>query len=166
MKKLIALFLALMAVFALCACGESEETDNGGNTQMVNPMVESTPEDIESAIGVALTPPEGANDTMYFIIGGNMGEVQFKYGKTNEKYSYRVQKTGEAQDISGLYFSSPIMNNVDFDFIPPLTVTIEADNSMGAATWYCDGYSYSISMGEGASLETLENIYELVYSGE
>ena len=171
MKKLIALALALMMVFALCACGETansepEETDNGGNAQMVNPMVEVTPEELKSTIGVALVPPEGANDTMYFVIGGNLGEVQFKYGATNEKYCYRVQKTAEAQDISGVYISSGSMTNIDYGAMPPLTVNVDENGSMGAATWFDNGYSYSISMGEGASLESLEAMYKLIYLGE
>lgn len=166
MKKLIALILALMTVYALCACGEAEETDNGGNAQMVNPMVESTPEEIERTIGVALVPPEGANDTMFFIIGGTLGEVQFKYGETNEKYSYRVQKTDEAQDISGVYITSGSMTNIDYGSIPPLTVNVDENGIIGAATWFDNGYSYSLSVGEGASLESLENIFELIYHVE
>ena len=133
---------------------------------MVNPMVEVTPEELKSTIGVALTPPEGANDTMYFVIGGNLGEVQFKYGETNEKYSYRVQKTAEAQDISGIYFSSAIVNDMSFNSVPPATVTVEENGSAGAVTWFDNGYSYSISMGDGADIETLAGMYQLVYLGE
>ena len=146
MKKLIALTLALMMVFALCACGETannepEETDNGGNAQMVNPMVEATPEELKSTIGAALVPPEGANDTMYFVIGGNLGEVQFKYGETNEKYSYRVQKTDALQDISGVYLSDPITPE-DLENAYSLA---KCDGEYCVALWYVDGYSYSVS---------------------
>lgn len=171
MKKLITLSLAVILIFALCACGktasnEPEETDNGGNTQMVNPMVEVTPTELENAIGVALVPPEGANDTMFFLIGGNMGEVRFKYGTTNEEYTYRVQKTDEFQDISGVYISSGSKTEIDYISTPALTVNVDESGSMGAATWFDNGYSYSISMGEGAATEALAEMYHLVYSGE
>ena len=170
MKKLVALTLVLMMVFALCACGESvndepEETDgNGGNAQMVNPMVEVTPEELESTIGVALVPPEGAEDVKYFVINSVLGEVQFMYDGL--EYNYRVQKTAEFQDISGMYITSGSMTEIDYSSTPALTVNVDENGSMGAATWFDNGYSYSISMCEGAAPEALAEMYQLVYSGE
>ncbi len=187
MKKLTALMLALLMIFALCACSdggkdedksdtealEDGKIDGNGNyiyegedggfiAQTVNPMVEVTPEELEGAIGVALVVPEASSDVKYFIIGGTLAEVQFVYGGVN--YSYRAQKTDKPEDISGVWFSSGSGTNIDYDSIPPLTVTVEEGGSMGAATWYDNGYSYSISMGEGANLKALESIYELIYS--
>ncbi len=183
MKKLTALMLALIMIFALCACSDGgkdedksdaealedgngnyvyEGEDGGFIAQTVNPMVEVTPEELEGAIGVALVVPEASGDVKYFVINGVLGEVQFVYDGVS--YSYRAQKTDKPEDISGVWFSSGSGTNIDYDSIPPLTVTVEEGGSMGAATWYDNGYSYSISMGEGANLKALESIYELIYS--
>ena len=82
------------------------------------------------------------------------------------EYNYRVQKTAEFQDISGVYISSGSKTEIDYISTPALTVNVDENGSMGAATWFDNGYSYSISMGEGAASEALAEMYQLVYSGE
>lgn len=162
MKKLVALTLALMMVFALCACGESvndepEETDNGGNAQMVNPMVEVTPAELENAIGVALVPPEGAEDVNYFIINSVLGEVQFMYDGL--EYNYRAQKTAEFQDISGVYLADPITP----DDLANAEGLGKCDGKYCVFLWYKDGYSYAVSAAT-ADHELIETMYALLES--
>lgn len=162
MKKLVALTLALMMVFALCACGESvndepEETDNGGNAQMVNPMVEVTPAELENAIGVALVPPEGAEDVNYFIINSVLGEVQFMYDGL--EYNYRAQKTAEFQDISGVSLADPITP----DDIANAEGLGKCDGKYCVFLWYKDGYSYAVSAAT-ADHELIETMYALLES--
>lgn len=163
MKKLVALTLALMMIFALCACGESvndepEEADgNGGNAQMVNPMVEVTPEELESTIGVALVPPEGAEDVNYFVINGELGEVQFMYDGL--EYSYRVQKTDKFEDISGVYLADPITP----DDLANAEGLGKCDGKYCVYLWYKDGYSYAVSAAT-ADHELIETMYALLES--
>ncbi len=157
MKKLTALLLAALMIFALCACGNDDEpAENEGNNQMVNPMVEVDETELQNALGVALDAPEGAENVKYFLISGVLGEVQFDY--KNSSYTYRAQKTDEFEDISGVYFTTPETNDSDAG----CTIAVMADGSMGAAAWYADGFSYAISMGEGATANALQAMYDLL----
>lgn len=163
MNRFLSLILALVLVFALCACGEkAEEAGSEANTQIANPMVELTPQELEEALGLALLPPDGASDTMYYLIDGTVGEVQFKYGTNGEEYSYRAQKTDAFQDISGVYFTSAAIVDAELDPLPPATICLDESEGFGAVTWYADGYSYSIYMGEGATDNALISIYQLI----
>ena len=157
MKKLTALLLAAVMIFALCACGSNDEpAESEGNAQMVNPMVEVDETELQNSLGVVLSAPEGAENIKYFLIGGNLGEVQFDYN--GAEYSYRAQKTDEFEDISGAYFTNPEAVNSD----GVCTITVEKDGSLGTVIWYADGFSYAISMGEGAAAKSLMAIYELL----
>jgi len=164
MKKYLAFILAALMLFALCACGAEEPepiTDpsgdgDGGATQMVNPMAETDAAGIKAAIGEDLDVPAGAEDVYYYLIDGTLGQADFTYNGND--YTLRIQKTDAFEDISGVYFTNPIVNDYDEE----VTIKVEEDGSMGAATWYDDGCSYSISMGEGASDTLLIAMYELV----
>lgn len=157
MKKLTALLLAAAMIFALCACGGNDEpAEPEGNAQIANPMVEVDETELQNALGVALNAPEGAENVKYFLINEILGEVQFNYDGI--EYSYRAQKTDKLEDISGVHFTTPIVNDSD----SPCTITVEEDGSLGAAAWYADGFSYAISMGEGATIEALQAMYELL----
>ena len=157
MKKLTALLLAAVMIFALCACGSNDEpAESEGNAQMVNPMVEVDETELQNSLGVVLSAPEGAENIKYFLIGGNLGEVQFDYN--GAEYSYRAQKTDEFEDISGVYFTTPETNDSDAG----CTIAVMADGSLGAAAWYADGFSYAVSMGEGATTKALQAMYDLL----
>lgn len=157
MKKLTALLLAAAMIFALCACGGNDKpAETEGNAQMVNPMVEVDDVELQNSLGVALNAPEGATDIKYFLINEVLGEVQFDYN--GAEYSYRAQKTDKLEDISGAYFNEPEAVNSD----GVCTITVEKDGSLGAATWYADGFSYAISMGEGAAAKSLMAMYDLL----
>lgn len=153
MKKLTALLLAAVMIFALCACGTNSAE---GNTQILNPMIEVDATELQNSLGVALDAPEGAENVKYFIIDGTLCEAQFDYDGAS--YSYRAQKTDEFEDVSGINFTDSEEVNSDGN----CTITVEKDGSMGAATWYTDGFSYAISMGEGATTNALQAMYDLL----
>ena len=181
MKKYTALVLALMMVFTLCACSESSDTLPSdeklsneyadaddlegaleGMAQIVNPINEITEPEMEVCIGIPLRVPFGAYEAIWTTIAGDVmiGQVDFMYDGV--PYCYRAQKTDKFEDISGVYISSGSMTKIDYDSIPALTVNVDENGSMGTATWYADGYSYSISMGMGASSELLSAMYGLI----
>ena len=49
MKKLLCLFLALVAVFSLCACGGSGETETGKTDEQEEPKIDATATEAETA---------------------------------------------------------------------------------------------------------------------
>ena len=153
MKKYFAILLAVLAVFALCACGSEAAPEDEGLSQIANPVVEVDATELQNALGVALTVPGGDDNVKYFLINGTIGEAQFDYNGAS--FVYRAQKTDAFEDISGVYFSKAIVIDSSLD----CSVTVEEDGSAGAATWYADGFSYAICMGEGATIEALQAVY-------
>lgn len=191
MKKLIALLLALMMVFALCACGGSDEkspeeskapveTDDAGGEQLANPLEEVSAEQLKKVIGKSLEPPKGAEDVKTFTIAGEIGEIRFTY--EGIEYCYRAQKTDAYQDISGVYLGTDagfasaaalvpmassatlvsVASSADLSVDGNVNIAVDEDGARGVATWFADGYSYSLSVEKGATAELLMNMYKLL----
>lgn len=196
MKKFVSLFLAIMMIFALCACGGSDEDKSGtedkseGTTQMVNPMKEVTQTEFKESVGVELTAPEEAENVKTFTIDGKLGEMRFTY--KGVEYSYRVEKTDGIEDISGVHLSdyassaslipsysssasltpevqqpaassaaSPasLQQEPDDDSVK---ISFDAEAGAGFVSWYADGYSYSLSVSEGATFDLLYEMYQIL----
>lgn len=182
MKKLTALILALIMVFALCACSDGgedednsdaesqedgkiddegnyvyEDEDGGFIVQNANPMEEVSADTLSSQLGVSLVPPEGSSDVKYFIISGTLGNVQFMYD--GKKYDYRVQKTDKLEDVSGVYLADPITP----EDLADTQGFGKGDGEYCVYLWYKDGYSYSVSCAT-ADQELIKTMHALLES--
>jgi len=72
---------------------------------MINPMQESSEEEIKQLTGASYTLPEMAENVNCFIYklsDGDMGEIQYTY--VDAECSLRMQKRSEYADISGMEF--------------------------------------------------------------
>lgn len=79
--------------------------DNGGNTQITNPWSDTTLENIR-AMGYNMVLPDGAENITFTALstGENGAEmVEADYTLDGAAYTCRAAKTGESEDISGLY---------------------------------------------------------------
>ena len=159
MKKLTALIFAAVMIFVLCGCQFGEIPDYGGKfgeagdvIGIPNPVAKSDAAGVRSAVGIELKVPEGASNVHYSIIDGDLGQVKFVYD--GNEYCYRATKTDSSQDISGVYFGA-------VHSFPVGDCLFRLDSQYGAATWFGDGYSYSISM-DISDENALVDMYKLL----
>ena len=116
MKKVIAILLVcIMTACTLCGCVKNEQTqaqpetqtqtqtqDQGQTVGLPNPMVEvADSKAMEDQLGVGLGPVTNASDVKYYVISGEMGEMQCMLDST--KITARVKASAEYEDISGIY---------------------------------------------------------------
>lgn len=96
-KKEILSGIILLACLAAGTCTWSSEL-------MVNPIKESSEQEIFETLGIELIPFEGTEDVTYTIISGEVGEMDFHF--EGKEYYLRAENTEkkEAYDISGLYY--------------------------------------------------------------
>lgn len=168
MKKIIALVLSLMCIFALCACGGADDpapvetpdvsssvddpqiTDEG----MENPVKDVTPQAIFEELGIEVFAPEGAENVVWTKIDGEPPIAQLDFKLFGYNYCFRAQTTGEAKDISGVTFQNPEVDDSNIEF----TMTLEGDK--GVVTWFTDGVSYSVFMDGNADFDELLIIHD------
>jgi len=102
-KKFLAILLALVFAFAMCACGD--DADDDGQTGVANPIVETDQAGILEATGIEIAAPEGAEDVEYSYIKGTedgqqpIAQVEFEF--EDNDYCYRIQMTDQLSMYGG-----------------------------------------------------------------
>ena len=87
---------------------ENEEV----STNIGNPWVECTEDDILDKFDYYMFAPDDAKDVKYQLneVDG-LAQMTFKHGAPELEYTYRVKKTSEFEDISGLYYDWTVDEN-------------------------------------------------------
>jgi hypothetical protein len=151
MKKVIVLLLCQILILSLFGCAGDKNTD------MVNPVHESSAEEILDSLGITMNIPEDAENISYYIIdtdeGEPIAEAQFKIEGVN--YTYRIRSTPEMEDISGAYYDWETVKNVEVYYCEGELCYNEGRE--GVCLWYdaAAGLMYSLFTDTGASEETL-----------
>ena len=178
MKKFFAIILSAVALLTLSACGGAGMSDsvndeqnaadasNSGSAQMPNPLMLSTLEEIEELEGVSITLPNSADSVTAIRINTDpiIDSVTFDDGGL--RYVYRVSKTGELEDISGMYYDWVNWDVPEGGELPknaPRCFT--TSEGQGIMFWYRDGHSFSLAMTEGANSEILVDMYQQLDGG-
>ena len=138
----------------------ADMVDDGA--QIANPMKEyGSAEELSDAVGFTVREigelPFTVKETLYFTYDDTLAEIRYT-GDDQEVYFRKSQ--GEDEDNSGVYntYSQTTTITVgDTD----ITCKGESD-SYELAIWKKDGYSYSISLQTGISLEELQAMIETV----
>lgn len=192
-RKIITLIVTSMVLGAsLCACSNNSAennspngtvVDNGDDTEVdvidddtpdgaddngnaiVNPMQESTIEEVANESGKSVVVPDGleVKDVYKISYGETIYEITLSDG--SDLYIYRFQKTSEYQDISGMYYdwdedyTAESDNVVTADVLYYYGVT---NTGEGVATWYDGEWSYAIAMVENASVDKLDAMYRML----
>lgn len=159
MKKLtLLLILALVGVWLLPAAQPALAEQVG----LPNPVHEvSTRQEAEEAGGefFFLPPlPEGAQDIAYSWIDGTPVIVQASFLWENNRFLVRGAATDSLEDITGMYY--------DWTFDHPLRIGVFPgrvqfnEDGQGVILWYdvLQNSTYSASMSEGATLQTLMSL--------
>lgn len=185
-RKIAALLVTSMVLTAgLCACSQTapdpvrvadeeedvvvvaDDTPDGvddfGNS-IVNPMQESTVEEIEKNSGKTNVIPDGLEVVSAFQISYGETIYEIRVSDGTEEYVYRFQNTSEYMDISGMYFEwdedyTAESGNATADALYYYGVT---NNGEGVATWFDGNWSYAISMEAGATADKLDAMYKML----
>jgi len=185
MKKLIAVLIAMIVVFAMAACSppapKEEATEapatsaqqasdepsqsssaeasptEGETAGLPNPVIEvDSADEIMEKTDIFITVPEGAADAKYSIIADEVAQVDFTLDGIN--YNHRIQKTDKLEDISGVYTDFEVEKDMTWEDYPYQIKYSEGKE--GISLWYDDlaGASYSVFMESGADESKLESI--------
>ncbi len=148
LKSIVCCALCLAA--ALCACSVQGD-DN--NTQLANPVRESSAEEFKTA-GIVMPDIEGRTP-VYTAIDGSTTLYQADYGD----FVIRAQATEQREDISGMsrdWQEEPIMT---LELLQGDPVVKLDGNGAGIICWYLGGRSWSVGMTQGADADTLRSLY-------
>ena len=161
MKKIMTLVLALVMVFALCACGAAETpaeettTTEEATTQIANPWqdVESVAA-AEELVGYGIEAPEtvaGLAQTAVRAMVGENGEtmIELVYGD-NEIV---IRKAPGADDVSGDYNTYAATEEVT---VGDAAVTEKGDGeNVFCAIWTSGDYAYAIVATAGIGADAV-----------
>lgn len=155
-KTALILALVLMLTCIFTGCGKKEEPAvEPGFAGLANPMVESTADEIAKTFGFTFGEVEGAEDVKYFIISGDLAQMNFT--KDGMEYTARIQSAGEFTDISGMNYTWTVTDDCKIGNRDGKAMRFISDTEqIDVCEWYdiAPGIMYSLSTGgEGADLD-------------
>ncbi|MBQ0041678.1 MAG: hypothetical protein KBS56_06590 [Clostridiales bacterium] len=179
MKKFLVVMLSLMMVFAMCACGEKEES-----SEVANPVIECTYDELIEKGGVDIKAPENAEDVQYSYIEADGQEMisQVAFTVDGKEFCYRAQPTGITNimantdgtevsmdklvdalndgtqigaALSGLNYEWSACASVDVDYCEGICAFNEGEAGFIAWLDVAPGILYSLGMDNGCTQDLL-----------
>ena len=138
----------------------ADMVDDGA--QIANPMNEyGSAEELSDAVGFTVREigelPFTVKETLYFTYDDTLAEIRYT-GDDQEVYFRKSQ--GEDEDNSGVYNTYSQTTTIT---VGDTEITCKGESdAYELAIWKKDGYSYSISLQTGISLEELQAMIETV----
>ena len=138
----------------------TDVADDGA--QIANPMQEyGSAEELSDAVGFTVKGigelPFTVKETLYFTYDDTLAEIRYT-GDDQEVYFRKSQ--GDDEDNSGVYNTYSQETTIT---VENTEITCKGENDVyELAIWQHDGYSYSISLQTGISLEELQAMIETV----
>lgn len=138
----------------------ADMVDDGA--QIANPMKEyGSAEELSDAVGFTVREigelPFTVKETLYFTYDDTLAEIRYT-GDDQEVYFRKSQ--GEDEDNSGVYNTYSQTTTIT---VGDTEITCKGESdAYELAIWKKDGYSYSISLQTGISLEELQAMIEMV----
>lgn len=138
----------------------ADMVDDGA--QIANPMKEyGSAEELSDAVGFTVREigelPFTVKETLYFTYDDTRAEIRYT-GDDQEVYFRKSQ--GEDEDNSGVYNTYSQTTTIT---VGDTEITCKGESdAYELAIWKKDGYSYSISLQTGISLEELQAMIETV----
>jgi hypothetical protein len=150
LAKLGLFALALVLVFAFAACKSNDEptpepeppADGGGDSsELPNPVVVSSPDEILDKLGFEFkAPDESADKASYAIIGDTTAQLEYSIesGGSSVLVVYRAAKTDsdESVDISGDYNTYPNTQTITLDSGQQITYNTDESTGFTLVLWY------------------------------
>lgn len=138
----------------------ADMVDDGA--QIANPMKEyGSAEELSDAVGFTVREigelPFTVKETLYFTYDDTLAEI--RYTGDDQKVYFRKSQ-GEDEDNSGVYNTYSQTTTIT---VGDTEITCKGESdAYELAIWKKDGYSYSISLQTGISLEELQAMIETV----
>ena len=138
----------------------ADMVDDGA--QIANPMKEyGSAEELSDAVGFTVREigelPFTVKETLYFTYDDTLAEIRYT-GDDQEVYFRKSQ--GEDEDNSGVYNTYSQTTTIT---VGDTEITCKGESdAYELAIWKKEGYSYSISLQTGISLEELQAMIETV----
>lgn len=135
------------------------------NPNFINPVTETTAEEIQNTLGITLKIPGDAQDIEYTMIDSGDGKViaQAMFKENGMAYTYRVRPATALEDISGAYYDWNTIKEMEVSYCSGEIRYNEG--KQGIILWYdvVPGLMYSVFTNEGASEESLLSIANKLY---
>ncbi len=162
MKKFLALVLAAMMMFALCACTPADNAETPDDTNAETPVDgEETPDNAEVE-----TPDEAEDNTIVMATNAYFQPYEFYDGDKIVGIDAEIAeaiaaKLGKTLKIEDMQFDSILTavqsGSVDFG-MAGMTVTEERMESVNFTTSYANGVQ-AIIVKEGSPITTVDDLY-------
>ena len=166
MKKRLSICLCLVLALSLLAgCGAQKAPAAAPTAEepavgLPNPVKASSAEEIAARFGVEMKAPDGAEELSWVIIEGDMPLAQLGFSLGGIAYNYRVAKAEAYEDISGMYYE---WQEVSAEEGGGSIRLISGEAGVYDRFDAEEGLVYSLSMGHGASPETLTETARLLW---
>jgi len=174
-KKYLIVLIALALCVVLSGCTEPVDKPQEGpvfeqdsQLNIINPIKQMSREELAENCGIDLGEPEGAKDMVYSLIElkDQNPVAQLKLSLEGHELCLRAQAMDTetaAGDISGLYYEWDSVNHVFVGVNNYAVASLKDD--LGYIKWLdgASGVQYSLSMTEGADLDTLVSLAEAVF---
>lgn len=159
MKKLTALLLCFVLLFALCACAKESadiKEPEGGNSPAINPCREySSLDEINAIVGGNLMHPAvmGVEDKAFIVIDcGDYKIAEYQFNVAGFDYSFRCAK--ENKDISGVYMGGEGTAFADGNTDE---MQINCGSEYKCARWFDGDMQYVLTLDDAENAMTQDN---------
>ncbi len=124
MKKKLIILLMLVLAFCITGCNsksdsssdavnnstdnQPEQKDEGQNSQLINPLRETTKDEMVAETGIIVDAPYGIEDARYFVLtvdDKKTAQIEFKVGEYELTYRAETTDLSESYDTTGLYYT-------------------------------------------------------------
>jgi hypothetical protein len=166
MKKRLSFCLCLaMSLALLAGCGAQKKPAAAPTAEepaagLPNPVKASSAEEIAARFGIEMKAPDGAEELSWVVIEADMPLAQLGFSLDGIAYNYRIAKAEAYADISGMYYEweeiSAEEGGGSIRLIPGGAGVYDRFDAE-------EGVVYSLSMGHGASPETLTETAHLLW---
>lgn len=172
MKRILLFLISGCFLILGCTKKSTEKVVNETEevVQMVNPIKESSAEEILQKVGVEIGVPQNASKICYSIITTNEGLIaQMDFVWKNSECTARIQPSASLQleDISGFYYNwkNETTCSVAYNVAQVKWTDAVDGKNPGICIWWdaVPGLMYSVSMRNNADEQFLSELANAVY---
>lgn len=165
-NKVMKMALPIAACFVIAVIGivkivpllNNTLTRPGDDVQISDPFVTvDSAKDFEK-LGIYIDAPEGAIDTSYTILDGEIADITF----TVDNHEYTIRASKQSGDFSGIYGDTVASNKIDSETDATLETIRASDEILYKLSWTNGSVHFILFNIDGASAESVTAIYQAI----